>query len=129
MTEKFALRERLGHSAAMHGDEGEAAALLVEAVDGTGEYLFSRAGLALQQHGGVADLSCFVGTLQHRIHVPAVGNKAQPTKYVAKLLGTWYRLRHVLFFRARRHGCKSCKAIGREQRRVFICAAWSNLAC
>jgi hypothetical protein len=55
------LRQRLGHRAAIHRDEGEAAALLVEAVNGPREYLLTRAGLTLQQHGGVADLSCFVG--------------------------------------------------------------------
>src|SRR5271168_4866625 len=103
MAEQLALSQRLGHRAAMHGDECEAAALLVEAVNGPREYLLTRAGFALQQHRGVADLSCFVGTLQHRIHVPAVGNKAQPAKYFAKFLGTWYRLPHILPSRRGRH--------------------------
>src|ERR1700758_3270185 len=94
MAEQFALRQCLGHSAAMHSDKGEAAALLVEAVNGPRQHLLTSAGLALQQDGGVANLCRFVRTVQHRVHTAASRDKTQSRKYSAKPFGSGYRVRH-----------------------------------
>src|SRR5258708_35761583 len=94
MGEELALCQRLGHSAAMHGDKGEAAALLIEAMNRTRKHLLASSGLALQKDGGVADLSRFIGAMQHRVHTAAGCDKTQPRKCSPKPFGGGYRVRH-----------------------------------
>src|SRR6267142_5104926 len=96
MAEEFALRQAFAHSTAMHGNESEPAALLVESVNGARENLFSCSGFALQEHGGVTYLGCFVSALQRGYHARTGGDKAQARKDLANLFGIWYRLGHCL---------------------------------
>ena len=76
MAEEFAFRQAFGDRAAVNGNESEPATLSVKAVNGTGEYLFPRARLALQKQGSVADLCRFVRALQNGCHSLAGGNKS-----------------------------------------------------
>jgi len=65
-------------------------------VDGPRQHLLAGAGLALQQHRGIADLRRLIGAMQQRIHAPRCGDKAQAKKNLAKSFRSGYGLRHGL---------------------------------
>ena len=89
MPEELTLGKTLVHDAAVHRDEWGAAALLIELVNGTRQYLLARSGFTLQKDRGIADLRGFVRALQNRRHASARRDEAQRRKNLAKSGGIW----------------------------------------
>ena len=75
----------------MHGYKWESAALLVETVNRSCDYLLAGTCFSLKQNRGVADLGSFVGALQHRMHALGGSDEPQSEKEFAKRveIGGW----------------------------------------
>src|SRR5947209_3475151 len=85
MPEQLAFRQRLVDCAAVYGNEGMTAALLVKFMDGTRQYLLARARLPFEQYGYVADFGGLSRPPQHRHHAGRAGDESDPIESLLQL--------------------------------------------
>ena len=76
MAEEFGFGEGSGDGGAVDGDEGKFAALGVESMDGFGEELFTCAGFAVDEDGGIGDLGAAIDLDDEVLHGGADGADA-----------------------------------------------------